>query len=521
MTSRQFWRFLRDCQIPGPHTSLASVNRMFLRGRRNKFSIDNVVTERKVIREALKSNTERSKNSTRMGFNANVASGSRLGTRGGDFGTPSKTPQLLELNVRNDTDEDPKDSTTRDGKTRSNRGKSRDGPKKEIRESRDKSKDTKESEREKTQEKEGTIEDDDLHNIVNEMNQSLAPTRRINYDDVGSSDEEFDEDEDHPDDELDDVHKADRPILMRQFVEAVVRVAALKYETDRECPTLAARLKKLLSINLLPNADKNRAKTHEEEVSFEAAQAALEEYSPDLLELFSNFSKNDRSHINGHHDTTIEIREFLTVLRETDIIHSEFTMNDAVMEIERFYDPSGSLRKILENEEFGPKKKARLTVDHIQKISTGEMIFFEFMECICYMAFDYYKSIGGNLSSIVRSSIARSSSKLNSSVYDERLRQFLEEKLFSNPEKTHIRPQLSSLQKREWPQTEKEALVQKRRAEKLEQERIEREKQAERERQLQELEWMAAEDVRIETEKGSEDGDEDDDSEYTDESDEE
>lgn len=55
-------------------------------------------------------------------------------------------------------------------------------------------------------------------------------------------------------------------MLQRQFFEAIVRAASVKYSNKAEYPTLADKLDNLFKTKLAPNSTKNKAKSLEEEV---------------------------------------------------------------------------------------------------------------------------------------------------------------------------------------------------------------------------------------------------------------
>jgi hypothetical protein len=55
-------------------------------------------------------------------------------------------------------------------------------------------------------------------------------------------------------------------VLQRQFFEAVVRSAAVKFSNRADLPTLAEKLDYLFKNNLTPHATKSKCKTAEEEV---------------------------------------------------------------------------------------------------------------------------------------------------------------------------------------------------------------------------------------------------------------
>lgn len=68
--------------------------------------------------------------------------------------------------------------------------------------------------------------------------------------------------------EPDDIHSSSKVVLQRQFFEAVVRAASVKYANSSELTTLAQKLDHLFNVHLSPMiANKNKAKSPEEEVS--------------------------------------------------------------------------------------------------------------------------------------------------------------------------------------------------------------------------------------------------------------
>lgn len=67
--------------------------------------------------------------------------------------------------------------------------------------------------------------------------------------------------------EPDDIHSASKVILQRQFFEAIVRAASVKYANSGELSSLSAKLEFLFTKHLSPMVGKNKAKSPEEEVS--------------------------------------------------------------------------------------------------------------------------------------------------------------------------------------------------------------------------------------------------------------
>ena len=58
----------------------------------------------------------------------------------------------------------------------------------------------------------------------------------------------------------------DRVVLQRQFFEAIVRSASVKFSNRSDLPTLSEKLESLFKTKLNPNATKNKAKSVEDEV---------------------------------------------------------------------------------------------------------------------------------------------------------------------------------------------------------------------------------------------------------------
>jgi hypothetical protein len=107
-----------------------------------------------------------------------------------------------------------------------------------------------------------------------EKKASSGATAKKNDADSSSSEEEGEEEEENQEAlysklglEPDDIHSAAKVILQRQFFEAVVRAASVKYSNSEHLHTLAQKLDYLFKNNLCLLAGKNKAKTETEEVS--------------------------------------------------------------------------------------------------------------------------------------------------------------------------------------------------------------------------------------------------------------
>lgn len=131
---------------------------------------------------------------------------------------------------------------------------------------------------------------------VNEEKKASTGRKKVDDDDT-SSDE--DEEEEENQEELhkklgiepDDIHHSQKVVLQRQFFEAIVRAAMVKHANDEELDTLSQKLDYLFKNNLLPFANKNKAKSIEEEKNFKIAQQVLTDYETPLKSVFKYFSK--------------------------------------------------------------------------------------------------------------------------------------------------------------------------------------------------------------------------------------
>lgn len=102
----------------------------------------------------------------------------------------------------------------------------------------------------------------------------------ISQQDAGSDFEEEDESQNKNEPDIaqklgiepENVHGSTRIVLQRQFFEAIVRAAYVKYLNSSEFTTLAEKLENMFKTKLIPNACKTKAKSSEEEVSHLTAQ---------------------------------------------------------------------------------------------------------------------------------------------------------------------------------------------------------------------------------------------------------
>ena len=65
---------------------------------------------------------------------------------------------------------------------------------------------------------------------------------------------------------VEDVHTPNRPILERQFFEAIPRAASIYYENDHRCKSLSEKLDLFFNEKLIPNAGIHSCKSPDDEV---------------------------------------------------------------------------------------------------------------------------------------------------------------------------------------------------------------------------------------------------------------
>jgi len=111
------------------------------------------------------------------------------------------------------------------------------------------------------------------------------------------------------------------------FMEGIIRLAAMKYPAG----TLDMRLSDFLARNLLPIADK-MSDPLRELIARPGPQAVFERHQARLLGVFKYYSKTDTSTPDAiARQTTMNIREFVTLLRECDVIDRDLSIQ-AIME---------------------------------------------------------------------------------------------------------------------------------------------------------------------------------------------
>jgi hypothetical protein len=265
MTSRQLWRFLRDCQILSYRMTVAQVNRLFIIGKKSNFSLDAYEPQKLDIRPSRSP-------------------------------TPMRATPLLD---------------------------------------------------------------------ISKINPQAGESFNEDY---GSDEEEEDAISGELQNlELEDVHKPNRTLLQRQFVEALVRVAFLKYSNggvlelsnevvstgeqavEMELPKsqIGIAVFRLFREKLSSLAGQSSYLADKKEQELQEGLAVVSKEVVD--DLFSKLAKQDRGHLNGHLDQTIEIRSILNFLKEKGIVPAKLPEAKFFELVELGHDPQTAYSKLVES----------------------------------------------------------------------------------------------------------------------------------------------------------------------------
>jgi len=156
--------------------------------------------------------------------------------------------------------------------------------------------------------------------------------------------------------EPDDIHAANKIILQRQFFEAIVRAASVKYANSSELTSLSHKLDFLFNKHLSPMVGKNKAKSPEEEKQFKVTETVFEEYETQLRTVFKYFSKRQHAPYSLRQDITLEVADVLTLFQKAKLIEApgaHVTTEELIAIIERYYTPGTRLQDKLTEDKFG------------------------------------------------------------------------------------------------------------------------------------------------------------------------
>ena len=297
MTSRQLWRFLKDCKVISYKVSIANFNRLFLRGSKNIFKI--------------------------IGNNAENISTNDQSSLSRISSIAAPVPNL------------------------------------------------------------------DISNIPSNPQESMS------------------EEETLPEITADDVHTIERPILFRQFAEALVRAAYLKYSnggklfmenielTSGEEKYVVEKAKSQIGIAVLKLFTEKLVKyggitsrTPEEEAEMEEGLNSLD--ISVIQKIFKQYALSDRNQRNKT-DITISVQGLLQLLKDSDVSPSMISLQEVIAVVEKYHDEDTSYTSIAKSNKNG-KVKNRV----LGKLLGLELTEHEFYETIVHISLDFMPKEGKN-----------------------------------------------------------------------------------------------------------------------------
>lgn len=112
--------------------------------------------------------------------------------------------------------------------------------------------------------------------------------------------------------------------------------------------------------NLIPMAVKNRSKSVEEVKEWRLADKVFEadDIAKPLAEVFAYFSTKTGALLGGRKDETLKFSELVDMLKRAKLLEegqpddAKVSMKQVIYAVERYYDPKGTLRAKLSDEEF-------------------------------------------------------------------------------------------------------------------------------------------------------------------------
>jgi len=138
-----------------------------------------------------------------------------------------------------------------------------------------------------------------------------------------------------------DMHDPDRPILYREFMESVVRIADVKFmdevDVNLEKRNLAWKVLTMFHENVKENTAmvmKGGNNTNADNFSHKLFDPTVlhvfESFKAPLSKIFTTHAQDDKNSLSiSSNDSTMSVREYLLMLRHFDMITPEFTLRDA------------------------------------------------------------------------------------------------------------------------------------------------------------------------------------------------
>jgi len=136
-----------------------------------------------------------------------------------------------------------------------------------------------------------------------------------------------------------DLHDPDRPILYRVFMEAIVRIADARFidevDVNLEKRNLAWKVLTMFNENVKENTELVMKKgggsdNFSHKMMDPTVVHALDAYKGALNKIFFTYCKADKNSFStGNNDSTMNVREYLVMLRDCGLITPEFSIHKA------------------------------------------------------------------------------------------------------------------------------------------------------------------------------------------------
>ena len=157
---------------------------------------------------------------------------------------------------------------------------------------------------------------------MSQVEKTISEAPVVEMADVSDDEEEDEVAVEAPKIEPEDNHDSGKIVLQRQFFEAIVRAASVKYAAGSDLPNLAVKLEHLFKNNLIPMAVKNRSKSVEEVKEWRLADKVFEadDIAKPLAEVFAYFSTKAGTLLGGRKDETLKFSELIDMLKRAKLL---------------------------------------------------------------------------------------------------------------------------------------------------------------------------------------------------------
>ena len=236
---------------------------------------------------------------------------------------------------------------------------------------------------------------------LSRLSSVMAPVPNLDISNIPSNHQEsISDDEGLPEISGEDVHNNNRPILFRQFTEAIVRAAYLKYSNggrlfmenvelasgeekytvEKPKSQIGIALLRLLHERLVIYGGNRTCKTRDEEIELEEGMHSLD--LPVVQKVFNQYSRKDRGQKNKS-DLTISVQSVLQLLRDCLISPSLISLEKLIQIIEKYHDDETSYTSIARS-----KKSDKVKNRVLAKILGLELTEYEFYETLILVALE-------------------------------------------------------------------------------------------------------------------------------------